>query len=95
MTREPSVISLTSGQIADLERWSERQRQCANCQGSGVGRKPQPYVCPECGGSGEIEDVAGYASLDEDYEPMPTCPRCPWPLHHDGLCKHERSAGYD
>jgi DnaJ-class molecular chaperone len=29
---------------------------CQKCLGSGIGVKPDPYICPGCGGLGFIEE---------------------------------------
>lgn len=28
---------------------------CPTCHGTGLGRAPGPYICPQCAGSGTVE----------------------------------------
>ena len=30
----------------------KRKKVCPKCKGTGIGVKPNPYVCGECGGAG-------------------------------------------
>ena len=31
---------------------NKRKKACPKCKGTGIGVKPNPYVCGECGGAG-------------------------------------------
>ena len=47
-----------------------RQTQCQTCNGSGAAPGSQSTVCPQCGGSGQMQSGLGGFSVQR------TCPRC-------------------
>lgn len=47
-----------------------RQKECSTCHGSGAAPGSKPTVCPQCGGSGQMQSGLGGFSVQR------TCPRC-------------------